>query len=1012
MPPINNAGMVALIEPSSAICPGVHPVHVSLINAGLNTLNNVQLHWQVNGVTQSPVAYTGPLAAAIVIGGQNIDTVNLGNVTLTAASPLVVKVWTTMPNGVADTDNSNDTLTFTLVSAMNGAYTINAANPTSGTNYQTFTDFTNDLLLKGICGPVVANVNAVSGPYEETVKFGNINGSSAINTITVNGNGATVEFDNTTTNRQMLTLSGTQYVKLDSLTFKTLNSTYGWGALITNNSAHDSITRCVFDLTSVTGTASASGSGICFSASATAATTAGTNGTNCYIGGNHVKATSGGGGTYYALTIAGTSDSNVVEHNIFENYYMYGIYISNATGTRVLSNELHRTTKTDVTTFYGIYTTGATPGTKIIGNRIHTPGGTEVGSTSTAYCIYPGGDGLATNRNLVANNIVYDINQGGVIYGIYGLTAEQADIVHNTIDLSVAIPNTSTSTVYGIYLSGSDNNTNVKNNNVSITGGTGGTKYGFYYSTATSVADAQRNNFYVNSTQGGTQNYGYLTTAYATPAAFQAAYPALETGSISEDPEFASATTGNLIPLNTNLYNNGVNLLTQVPVDINGLSRSATPTPGAFELQPSMFDNTGAYALINPSGTFCSGPRMVEVAIINEGINEVTDVEIHWIVNGVPQATLNYTNTIDHVYSGDNMDTVSLGLANFPAGVPSVVKVWTSLPNGVADPDNENDTITITVQPSYSVVVNLGNDTNVCHGVNVTLDAGNTGATYLWSNGNTAQTNVINTPGQHYVTVTDNDACIGSDTLNLTTTPLPVVNLGNDTFICPGSVIILDAGNAGGTYLWDDGSTGQTRSADEEATYSVTVSANGCSASDAINISLIDQPAADGINATYSDSATYIFYPINPQFASTYVWNFGDGSPEVTSNFVQHTYTQNGIYTVTLSLEGICDGAILTIERTVDVFDAAGTTGINDQETNNQWNLYPNPGRTYLVVENKAGLIIKNAAVYNVAGQKVFSETGNGPKMTINTENFTSGLYLLKVETKNGWVIRKFEILK
>ncbi len=119
------------------------------MNAGQNTLNSVQLHWQVNGVIQPVVNYTGPLDAAIVVGGQNIDTVSLGNVTLSATAPSIVKVWTAQPNGVTDTDHSNDTLSFTLVAAMSGTYTINGASPTGGTNYATFSEFTADLLLKG-----------------------------------------------------------------------------------------------------------------------------------------------------------------------------------------------------------------------------------------------------------------------------------------------------------------------------------------------------------------------------------------------------------------------------------------------------------------------------------------------------------------------------------------------------------------------------------------------------------------------------------------------------------------------------------------------------------------------------------------------------------------------------------------------------------------------------------------------------------------------------------------------
>ncbi len=257
-----------------------------------------------------------------------------------------------------------------------GTYTINKAVATGGTNYASFAAAISAMNC-GITGPVVFNVVANSGPYEETVAIPAIPGTSAVNTVRFNGNGNTVQFDNTTSSRQLLRLTGAKYINIDSLKFKTLDATYGWGALITGGSAYDSITRCTFDLSSITTTTSGNASGICFSASATATASAGVNGSHCYIGGNLIKGPAGSGGPYYGITVCGASDSNVIRNNTLEDYYMYGVYIDDATGTLVTGNNIHRSTKTAVTTFYGIYTTGVTPGTKINGNRIHDAGGTD-----------------------------------------------------------------------------------------------------------------------------------------------------------------------------------------------------------------------------------------------------------------------------------------------------------------------------------------------------------------------------------------------------------------------------------------------------------------------------------------------------------------------------------------------------------------------------------------------------------------------------------------------------------
>jgi hypothetical protein len=49
------------------------------------------------------------------------------------------------------------------------------------------------------------------------------------------------------------------------------------------------------------------------------------------------------------------------------------------------------------------------------------------------------------------------------------------------------------------------------------------------------------------------------------------------------------------------------------------------------------------------------------------------------------------------------------------------------------------DNINISNLPA--IVVNLGNNQGICPGQSITLNAGNTGAAYLWSNGGITQSN-------------------------------------------------------------------------------------------------------------------------------------------------------------------------------------------------------------------------------------------------------------------------------
>ncbi len=80
---------------------------------------------------------------------------------------------------------------------------------------------------------------------------------------------------------------------------------------------------------------------------------------------------------------------------------------------------------------------------------------------------------------------------------------------------------------------------------------------------------------------------------------------------------------------------------------------------------------------------------------------------------------------------------------------------------------------------------------------------------------------------------------IKRDTLIITVLSSPAIELGADTVICQGDIILLNAGTGYNSYLWQNGSTNQTYTVNTAGQYKVTVSNSyGCSASDSININL------------------------------------------------------------------------------------------------------------------------------------------------------------------------------
>ncbi len=691
--PNNDAAVMEKVEPT-LICATTAPVKVSIANMGGNIINNLQVHWTVNGTPQTAYNYTTPLNPAYTSTPKYMDTITLANFTFTPGVLYNFKVWTTLPNNTVDPVNGNDTIEFSLGSSLlAGTYTINGAIATGGTNFQTVSAFTSRVNQFGICGPIVVNMNAANGPYTDQMVFGNITGSSAVNTITINGNGSVVQHNASTLNPHLLVMNGSKYIKVDSVTFKS-TSIYGWGAILTGGAENDSIVNCTFDLTTTTNSSNSYSNGITLCGSLASPTGTGPGGRKCYIGNNKVLgSTTAAGSYYYGITLVTGSDSNVVENNLFANFHHTGFYISSNPSNHILYNEFHRAEKPSTGVGNGGYIINSSPGTRIIGNKIHSLGGLTGTSTSTYYGIQIlSGHGTAASPSVIANNLLYNFNQNGLIYGISTSSTQHVRFYHNTIDISV--PLATTSATYGFYASGSQTGTEYKNNIVTITGGTTGAKYGYYFTVTggAAIANLQRNNVYVNSTQAGTQYHSYYAANYATLAALQAAHSGIESGSLSVDPLYTNIAVNDYTPsLASGLYEGGLNTTALVPLDINKKVRAILPTPGAFEMDPPYPNNAGCIAIMD--NEICYGISNVRAVIRNAGTATLDSVRVYWSVNGTPQTMYQYTGAL----APSTNDTIIVGSYNFTG--TSTVKVWTSMPNGVPDPLNTNDTSEVSVVP-------------------------------------------------------------------------------------------------------------------------------------------------------------------------------------------------------------------------------------------------------------------------------------------------------------------------
>jgi PKD repeat protein len=178
----------------------------------------------------------------------------------------------------------------------------------------------------------------------------------------------------------------------------------------------------------------------------------------------------------------------------------------------------------------------------------------------------------------------------------------------------------------------------------------------------------------------------------------------------------------------------------------------------------------------------------------------------------------------------------------------------------------------VSVNPT---TVSLGADQATCTSAPLTLDAGNTGATYLWSTGATTQTIQAKFAGNYSVIVNTVTGCTLYDTIVITNLPAPAVSIGSDFELCPGSTSVLDAGNAGSTFLWSTGATTQTLTISSAGTYIVTVrGANGCQTNDTIVVTPKTAPVVSlGADQNICTSDTVTLDAGNA--GATYLWSTG-----------------------------------------------------------------------------------------------------------------------------------------
>lgn len=407
--------------------------------------------------------------------------------------------------------------------------------------------------------------------------------------------------------------------------------------------------------------------------------------------------------------------------------------------------------------------------------------------------------------------------------------------------------------------------------------------------------------------------------------------------------------------------------------------------------------------------------------IINPVLQKSNDTSVCLGQNA--QMSANVTNSIDYSWSpvsGLSNTAISNPLANPKTTTVYYVTVHANAPGGTIVTLRDSIKISVWPLPTIQTI----NDTAICLGSSLQLKT--QGAlSYSWfpvtGLSNPGISNPIASPligTKYFVSGSDLNACIATDSVFINLLSLPTIIKSNDTSICIGGVANITALGGNG-YQWSPvtGLSNNTirnpvASPNVTTRYNVAVTgSNGCSNSDSILITVSPKPTFNLQPQSYSlcigDSVS-----LTASGGSNYEWLVSSGIPNVYSPAIIVQPSVSTTYPIKI-FDKVCNVLdtlhttvivnplpVISISKSNDINCTVGSARLSAfGGTNYSWS--PVIGLSDPAISNPIVQIIQSAKyTVTVTSSKGCIATDT---MTVNVFNNSGNLYLLpNAFTPNG----------